>query len=39
MIDKIKILNAACLMKKLFSTIPKIRKKLFIEKFKEYKSK
>ena len=37
MIDKIKILNAACLMKKLFSTIPKIRAKLFIEKLKNIK--
>ena len=37
MIDKIRILNAACLMKKLFSTIPKIRTKLFIEKLKNIK--
>ena len=37
MIDKIRILNAACLMKKLFSTITKIRGKLFIEKLKNIK--
>ena len=37
MINIIKILNAACLMKKLFSTITKIRAKLFIEKIKNIK--
>ena len=37
MIDKIRILNAACLMKKLFRTIPIIRAKLFIEKLKNIK--
>ena len=37
MIDKIRILNAVCLMKKLFNTIPKIRTKLFIEKLKNIK--
>ena len=35
LIDKIKLMNAACLMKKLFSTIPKIRAKLFLEKLKK----
>ena len=37
MIDKIRILNAACLMKKLLRTIPKIRAKLIIEKLKNIK--
>ena len=35
LIDKIKLINASCLMKKLFSTIPKIRAKLFLEKLKK----
>ena len=37
LIDKIKIINATCLMKKLFSDIPKIRAKLFFEKLKNIK--
>ena len=35
LIDKIKLINTASLMKKLFSTIPKIRAKLFLEKLKK----
>ena len=37
LIDKIKIINAASLMKKLFNDIPKIRAKLFMEKLKKIK--
>ena len=37
LIDKIKIINAASLMKKLFSDIPKIRAKLFLAKLKSIK--
>ena len=37
LIDKIKIINATCLMKKLFSDIPKIRAKLFMAKLKSIK--
>ena len=36
-IDKLKIINASCLMKKLFNDIPKIRAKLFLEKLKHIK--
>ena len=37
LIDKIKIINASSLMKKMFSDIPKIRAKLFLEKLKKIK--
>ena len=37
LIDKIKMINAACLIKKLFSDIPKIRAKLFMSKLQSIK--